>query len=90
MKPFTTAMIILLLTLCHFVDIESRKNSDYTTENSQKNNRPAIESKTFNNIEYEKTVIESLRTDTVYYSLTSRNLRRSELNNFSLADFIFE
>ncbi|MUP39726.1 hypothetical protein [Labilibaculum euxinus] len=68
MKPFTTAMIILLLTLCHFVDIESRKNSDYPTENSKKNNRPAIESKTFNDIEYEKTVIESLRTDTVYYS----------------------
>ncbi|PKQ68433.1 hypothetical protein [Labilibaculum manganireducens] len=68
MKPFTSAMIILLLTLCHFVDIESRKNSDYTTGNSKKNNRPTIESKTFNNIEYEKAVIESLRTDTVYYS----------------------
>ena len=69
MKTFTSLMIIVLLSLCHYVDRLSPK-----TENSLS---VEVQSENFNLIEYEHEQIDNLRLDTVYY--THKNSNETEM-----------
>ena len=65
MKTFTSLMIIVLLSLCDYVDRLSPK-----TENSLS---VEVQSENFNLIEYEHEQIDNLRLDTVYYTHNNSN-----------------
>ena len=74
MKLFTSISILVLLALCHIVDIN---NSEYWNELNPKvkeNLSPKIEVEIFNDIEYKKDAINSFLADTIYYSYKNSEL----------------
>ena len=60
MKTFTSVMIIILLSLCHYVDRLSQKQ-----ENSLP---PQSNNKLLSPVEYQENEIDNLRKDSIYYT----------------------
>lgn len=72
MKTFTSLMIVILLSLCHYVDRLNPEHKEISTIEVKKDN--------FNLIEYENQ-INILQADTVYYTQNNTLLTNTKSFN---------